>query len=118
MLVGLDEKEVLRRRLEAAGARVIRAGNGTAALDCARHQSLDAVVLVSTGALIDDAETAFNLRDLNRRMEIIIVVDRISPERGRLLRQLVEHPIAGTRVVTRRMMQKQLNGIVGAREMP
>ena len=115
MLVGLDKKESLKRRLEGAGARVVQAGNGTAALDCARRQPLDAVVLVSTGALIDDAETAFNLRDLNRTMEIIILVHRI--ERGRLLRHLLEHPIEGTRIVTRRMMQKQLNGIVGGREI-
>lgn len=112
MLVGCDKNQILKRRLEAAGAQVIRVSDGAAALDCARHALLQAAVLVSRGALIDDAETVFNLRDLNRSMEIIILVDRRTGERSRLLRQLIEHPIEHTRVVTRRQMQKQLGVIL------
>ena len=112
MLVGCDKKQILKRRLEAAGAHVIRVSNGAAALEYARHASLRAAVLVSRGALIDDAETVFNLRDLNRGMQIILLVERVKGERKRLLQQLIEHPIEGTTVITRREMQKQLSRIL------
>lgn len=112
MLVGCDKKQILQKRLEAAGARVIRVSNGAAALDCVRHADLHAAVLVSKGALIDDTEIVFNLRDLNRALRIILLVDRVKGERKRLLQQLIEHPIEGTKVVTRREMQKELSGLL------
>jgi len=40
-----------------------------AAIDHARREPWDAAVLVSTGSLVNVADTAFNLRDLNRSME-------------------------------------------------
>ena len=107
MLVGCDKKQILRRRFKAAGARVISVSDATAALDCARHEFLQAAVVVSQRALIDDTETVFNLHDLNRSLEVILLVDRMTWERNRLLRQLIEHPIEGTRLVTWRQMQKQ-----------
>jgi hypothetical protein len=62
--------------------------------------------------LINVAETVFNLRDLNRSMEIIILVDRLGKQTNRFLRQLLEHPIEGTQILTRRQLQKQLHGAV------
>jgi DNA-binding response OmpR family regulator len=97
MLVGCDKKHILQKRLEAAGAQVIRVSDGSAALDYARRERLHAAVLVSKGALIDDAEIVFNLRDLHRELRIFLLIDRVKGERKRLLQQLMEHPIAGTK---------------------
>ena len=66
-------------------------------------------VLISQGSLLNIAEMIFNLRDLNKSMEIIILVSGVSVMPADCLRQLVEHPIEGTRIVTRRQLQKQLH---------
>ena len=58
--------------------------------------------------MINTTETLFNLRDLNGSMEIILIVDRLGGHVSRFLRQLIEHPIAVTRIVTRRQLQKEL----------
>ena len=112
MLVGFDRKQILERRLRAAGARVTPVRDGAAALDHARHELFDAAVLVSKGSITNVAEMVFNLRDLNRSMTIVILVDRMGRQTHRFLRQLLEHPIQGTRIVTRRQLQKQLFGML------
>ncbi len=109
MLVGSDHKQILERRLQAAGCRVVKVSDNNAVIDQVRREVFDTIVLVSRGSLINDAETIFNLRDLNDSMEIIIVVDRLGKQTNRFLRQLLEHPIEGTRIVTRRQLQKQLH---------
>lgn len=108
MLLGCDDKQILERRLQAAGCQVVKATNNEEALDHARHEVFDMTVLVCRGSLINVAETIFNLRDLNGFMEFIILVDRLGKPTNRFFRQLVEHPIAGTRILTRRQLQKQL----------
>jgi CheY-like chemotaxis protein len=110
ILVGVDNKHILERRLEAAGCQVIKVTDEEAALDHMRHEIFDKAVMVSTGSLIDTAEMIFTLRDLNRSMEIIILVDRPGKHTNRLLRQLLLHPIAGTHIMTRRQLQKALHG--------
>lgn len=110
MLVGLDAKQVLERRFQSIGARVTRVSDGEAALERARHEIFDAAVLVSKGSLVNVAETVFNLRDVNRSMTITIVIDRLGTQTNRFLHQLLEHPIEGTQIVTRRQLQKQLHG--------
>jgi hypothetical protein len=110
MLVGADDKQILERRLQAAGCQVIKVNDREQALDHARHEAFDATVLVSRGSLINVAETIFNLRDLNGSMKIIILIDRLEKPTNRFLRQLIEHPIAGTQILTRRQLQKQLHG--------
>jgi len=112
MLVGCDDKQILERRFQAAGSHVVKVSDNEAALHHARHEAFDATVLVSRGSLINVAETVFNLRDLNSSMEIIIVLDRLRKQTNRFLRQLLEHPIEGTRILTRRQLQKQLQGAV------
>jgi hypothetical protein len=110
MLIGSDDKEIVARRLRAAGRQVIIVADNQAALDHARHEIFDATVLVSKGSLINVAETIFNLRDLNGSMEIIVVVNRLGKHTSRWLRQMMEHPIQGTRILTRRQLQKELYG--------
>ena len=108
MLVGLDHSQILERRFKSAGYEVVTIADILSAIEHARRQPLDTAVLVSMGSLVNVADTVFNLRDLNRSMEIIILVNRLGPRTGRLLRPLLEHPIEGTRVLTRRQLQREL----------
>lgn len=121
MLVGIDSKQIIQKRLQAAGCRVIKVADEETAVDQVRHEVFDKTVMVSKGSLINIAETIFNLRDLNRSMEIIILVDRLGKQANRILRQLLQHPIAGTQIMTRRQLQKALHGtappVAPAREL-
>lgn len=114
MLVGTDDSHILERRFQAAGCRVVKVCDNGAALDRARRESFDATVLVPKGSLINVTETIFNLRDLNSSMEIIILVDRLGKSTNRFLRQLLQHPIEGTQILTRRQLQRQLHGAAAA----
>ena len=109
MLVGLDQSRILERRFKAAGYQVLTVANSLTAIDHARREPLDTAVLVSTGSLVNVADTVFNLRDLNRSVEIIILVNRLRPRSGRFLRTLLDHPIERTRVLTRRQLQRELS---------
>jgi len=109
MLVGSDHKQILEKRFQSAGCQVIKVTNGESAIDFVRHETFDSTVLVSAGSMINVAETIFNLRDLNRSMEIIVLIDSRVKNSNRFLRQLFEHPIAGTRILTRRQLQRQLH---------
>jgi len=109
MLVGSDHKHILEKRFQAAGCQVVKVNDHGAAFDHVRREVFDITVLVSQGSLINVTETIFNLRDLSKSMEIIIIVDRLGKQSSRFLRQLLEHPIEGTRIVTRRQLQKQLH---------
>jgi hypothetical protein len=110
MLVGCDDKQILERRLQAAGRQVVKVSGNEEAFDHARHEVFDTAVVVSKGSLINVAETIFNLRDLNHFMDIIILVERRGKTTNRFLRQLIEHPIERTRILTRRQLQRQLHG--------
>lgn len=114
MLVGSDHKQVLEKRFQAAGCQVIKVTNGETAIDFVRHETFDTTVLVSAGSMINVAETIFNLRDLNRSMEIILLIESRIKNSNRFLRQLFEHPIAGTRILTRRQLQRQLHATKAA----
>lgn len=108
MLVGLDQSRILERRFKAAGYQVLTVADSLTAIEHARREPLDTAVLVPTGSLVNVADTVFNLRDLNRSVEIIILVNRLGPRSGRFLRPLLEHPIERTRVLTRRQLQREL----------
>jgi hypothetical protein len=112
MLVGLDDNRILEKRFLAAGCSVVAARDYEAAVNYARHEIFRTTVLVSRGSLINVAETVFNLRDLNPSMEIIVLVDRLGKQTNRFLRQLLEHPIEGTQILTRRQLQKRWHAAV------
>jgi hypothetical protein len=116
ILVGVDHSQILERRFKAAGYEVFTVTDGMAAIDHARREPWDAAVLVSTGSLVNVADTAFNLRDLNRSMEIIILVNRLGPRSNRFLRPLLEHPIERTRVLTRRQLQRELTAFLAPQQ--
>ena len=108
ILIGRDHNQIVEKRFQAAGCEVMHAADHELALDIARRQLFDKAVLLSRGSLLNAAETVFNLRDLNQSMEIIILVERRARRSSRFLRQLLDHPIEGTNIMTRRQLQKQL----------
>jgi hypothetical protein len=110
MLVGYDHKHLLEKRFVAAGCAVTKVSGNEAAIDHARHELFRTTVLVSRGSLINIAETVFNLLDVRPSMKIIVLVDRLGKHTNRFLKQLLEHPIAGTQIVTRRQLQQLLHG--------
>ena len=109
LLVGNDQKNLLERRLRTAGWEVVRANDHESALHHARHEPFNLIVLVSAGSLINVTEAIFNLRDVNESIEIIVLIDRRLKPGNRFLRQLLQYPIEGTRIVTRRQLQQQLH---------
>jgi len=109
MLVGPDRNETLRKRFQAVGREVVAVNDSRNAIEHARHELFDTTVVLSSGSPINVAETIFNLRDLNRSMEIILLVDRPAKHPSRFLRQLIEHPIEGTRILTRRQLRQHLH---------
>jgi len=104
MLFGADHNQTIEKRLHAVGCDIFRATDRNMALDLAQHHRLDAAVLFSDGSLLDVAETVFNLRDLNRSMKVIILLGR-AKNSNRFLRKLIEHPIEGATIMTRRELQ-------------
>ena len=108
ILVGSEDKTILEKRLRAAGCEVVTVTDGRTAFERVHHEPFDGAVLVSRGLLITVTETIFNLRDINPSMEIIVVLDRGSGYSSRFLKQLLSHPIPGTRLLTRRQLQERL----------
>ena len=108
MLIGVDRNHVLERRFQAAGFQVLCAGNRATALDIARHQTLDGALMLSQHSLLNVAETIFNLRDLCPAAKIIVLLQHGAKTSKRFLRQLRDHQIAGSEVMTRRELQKRL----------
>jgi hypothetical protein len=75
LLVCSPECTRVSERLLHAGYCVIRVDQGTGAIERAKHEVLNAAVLVSTGKEMDLAETVLNLKDIDPDVEIIIIND-------------------------------------------
>lgn len=108
LLFGADRNQTIQKRLQVVRCDVIRVTDRGRALDLAHRQRFDAAVLLSDGSLLDVAETVFNLRDLNRSMKVIILIER-AKNSNRFLRQLIEHPIEGATILRRRELQQILH---------
>src|SRR3989304_3573808 len=108
ILVGSDDETILEKRLRAAGCEVVTVTDGKTAFERVHREPFDGAVLVSRGLLLNVTETIFNLRDINPSMEIIVVLARGGKNANRYVRQLLSHPIAGTKVLTRRELQERL----------
>jgi hypothetical protein len=84
----------------------MKVNDGGAAVSRARHEHLDATILISTGKDMDLAETALNLRDINPAVEIIILVNKESTREEAAQTDAVAHAIPKTRILT----THELNG--------
>jgi DNA-binding NarL/FixJ family response regulator len=89
----------LEERLVRAGCFVISAASGSEAILRVRHEKLDAAILVSTGAEMDVAETALNVRDVNSALDIIIVVSKRDEEES-FPADVIAYAIPKTKVLT------------------
>ena len=85
--------------LQQAGCHVTKVDQGDMAVKRARHEILDAAVLISTGPEMDLAETALNLRDINPSIVIIFIAGRSSNE-GADPTDTIAHAIPRAKVLT------------------
>ena len=80
-----DEKEfarVLAQRLEVRGHRVTTAGSGPEALEKAREESFDAVLLDLAMPVMDGIETLKRLREGNPKLQVILLTGHGTVEKG------------------------------------
>lgn len=112
LLVGQDPDQVLERRFHAANWHVVTMADCQCAVNQARHEPFDVAVVIARGSLINTAEVIFNLRDINQSIELVILVERLGVHTSRLLRQLIDHPLERTRILTRRQLQKQMHRLL------
>jgi hypothetical protein len=73
MVIGAQIPAVLVDALHATSLRVTQVPDGKTAIQRAQREMFDSAVLVSTGDEMDLSETIFNLSDISRAMELIIV---------------------------------------------
>jgi CheY-like chemotaxis protein len=90
----------MEEHLRHAGYSVTKVGEGTAAIERAKHQPLNAAVLISTGMAMDLAETALNLKDVNPAVEIIIVTGSDNAEEKAAQAAAIVQALPETSVVT------------------
>jgi len=87
--------------LHEAGCHVSKVDRGAAAVNQARHEKLDAAVLISTGPEMDLAETALNLRDINPSIAIIFIAGRQSRDREAAPTDAIAHAIPRAKVLAK-----------------
>jgi len=111
LLVSTSDCSELRFNLARAGWTARKVSDGATALTRARHENVDAIILVSTGSDMDLTETALNLRDLQPSAEIILLTgfERGGRTRAELL------PIARALAKTQILSTEELSGYLAAR---
>ena len=108
MLIGADRNNVQEQRIRAAAYEVVCVANRRSALECVRRHSLLAAVILSRGSILNVLETIISLKDLCPVIKILIVLRQGAHSTDRFVRQLKEHPVQGSEIVTRRELQKRL----------
>lgn len=73
MLVCSEPGDMVDRYLRAVGSEVVKVSDGESAIRQAHRAVFDLVVVVSTGSVMDVAETVLNLSDIRPSTEIIMV---------------------------------------------
>ena len=108
MLVCSEAYEEVEKCLLAAGCKVVKVGDGQAAVSRAQRELFDAAVVVSTGKTMDLVETVFNLRDINGSMQIIIVADRGDINQSAIVKEIVARLTPNTQALTIAELENQL----------
>ena len=97
--------------LLAACRTVAKVDDGQEAISRARRETFDAAVLVSTGGVMDLAETALNLRDIRHSIQIIIVADHLSDDQNIAAKEIVLQSVPKTIVVTMERLRDLLDSL-------
>ena len=100
MLVSSEACDEVENCLLAAGCKVVKVGDGQAAVSRAERELFDAAVVVSTGKTMDLAETVFNLRDINGSMQIVIVADVLGINQRVVAEEIIAPCVPNIRVIT------------------
>jgi hypothetical protein len=100
MLVGSKIPIPLMESLLDAGSQVTRIQSGKSAVSHAHREMFDAAIIVSTGDEMDVAETIFNLRDINRAMQVILVSDRAKASESEIPKDSLERIVPNTKVMS------------------
>jgi len=108
MLVCSEACDEVGKCLLDAGCWVIKLSSGQAAVSRAQRENFDAAVLVSTGKVMDLAETVLNLRDLNESMQIVVVAEQGTTKNNSFAKALLAHPFPGIQLLTVAQLASQL----------
>lgn len=100
MLVGAKIPIPLMELLLDTGSQVTRIPTGKSAVSHAHREMFDAAIIVSTGDEMDVAETIFNLRDINRSMQFILVSDPTIASEPEIPKDSLERIVSNTRVMS------------------
>lgn len=107
LLVGSRARAHVEELFVRAGWCVVKADEGATAVKRAKHETLCAAVLISTGREMDVTETALNLRDVKPSLEIIIVADRDAAGDA-TQRNTIAHAIPKMKILTSRELSNYL----------
>ena len=98
----------VEEHLVQAGYAVTKVGEGAVAIERAKHELLNAAVLISTGKEMDLAETALNLRDVNPGVEIIIITDSQHAEERDAQAAAIVRALPGTTLLRSNELERYL----------
>src|SRR5688572_16320758 len=99
MFVCSERSDELETCVLATGCEIIKVNDGESALFQAQHAIFDMAVIVSTGKTMTLAETVFNLRDISRSMQIVVIHDQHGTGGG-VPAEIIAHAAPNTRVLT------------------
>jgi DNA-binding response OmpR family regulator len=115
MLVSARPCDEVEKSLVTSGCAVAKVEDGQAAVFRVRRENFDAAVLLSTGAGMDLTETAFNLSDIRRSIQIIIVADRHTDSRKIIAQEMILQSVPKTLVVTAEGLKDLVASLNGSR---
>ena len=109
MLVGTEIPPPLMELLLDSGSQVTRIPTGRAAVSHAQRKMFDAAIIVSTGDEMDVAETIFNLSDINRAMQVILISERAKISDLEIPKDSLERVVPNTKIMTLRELKIYLD---------
>jgi DNA-binding response OmpR family regulator len=108
LLVGAKIPAPLMESLLDSGYHVKRIATGNGAVAKAQREMFDAAIIVSTGHGMDVAETIFNLSDINKTMQFIIISDAATVGEPEISTRSLERVVRNTTVMNLEELQSYL----------